>query len=416
LNDKSSSELYSVKGPDGAGKSFLLNKICSEFDEAILINYNKSKSGLDFIKEFLLKILFNRTIFYSISKDLKDKFKEIIFNPPEDIIEQIKAVFSQISRDCNFFILFDNFNEIDELTQDVVKNIIPILQVNKRKIIFAENPDLSILSAGIPEFREINLTPFTETDLNEFLEKAYYKEFPREEVKKIIISYSDLLPGNFVGFIKDILLLGILDYSIDGIKLNSDENISRLLQSSQEDIYKLRISSLSPDESLAAELLSLFDIAIDQNAAAALLNLSTQEMEIIVSSLLQKNIILPVHLRNILNFTSEGLKKYVYNQVKVKKRLHRQAALKITQDIKNFNRLELARQFELSEEYKKSYEVIKEELTEAEKISAYGYKKKILMKYLSFPLENSDKSGIKSDLAFVLYNLNEFGRCGNNHK
>jgi len=107
LNDKSSSELYSVKGPDGAGKSFLLNKICSEFDEAILINYNKSKSGLDFIKEFLLKILFNRTIFYSISKDLKDKIKEIIFNPPEDIIEQIKAVFSQISRDCNFFILFE---------------------------------------------------------------------------------------------------------------------------------------------------------------------------------------------------------------------------------------------------------------------------------------------------------------------
>lgn len=411
LNDKTTSELYAVKGSDGSGKSFLLNKIYTEFDEAILINYNRAKSGIDFIKEFLLKILFNEAIFYSISNDLKDKFKEIIFNPPEDIIEQIKALFSKISQDCNFFILFDNFNEIDELTQDVVKNIVPILQVNKRKFILAENPDIRILSSGISELREINLTSFTEFDLNEFLEKGYFKEFPRDEVKKIIISYADLLPGNIVGFIKDILLLGILDYSIEGIKITADEHTSKLLQSSQEDIYQLRISSLSRSESSAAELLSLFDIAIDQATAAILLNLSSMEMQVIVSSLLQKNIILPVHLRNILNFTPEGLKNYIYNRVKDKKEIHSKTALKIKHNIKNFNRLELARQFELSEEFKMSYEVIKEELTAAEKISAYSYKKKILLKYLSFPLGDHDKSEIKSDLVFVLYNLNEFGNA-----
>jgi serine/threonine protein kinase len=413
LNDKTTSELYAIKGSDGAGKSFLLNKINNEFDEAILINYNKAKSGIDFIKEFLLKVLFNEAIFYSISKDLKDKFKEIIFNPPEDIIEQINALFSKISHDCNFFILFDNFNEIDELTQDVVKNIVPILQVNKRKFILAENPDLRILSADIPELREINLTSFTEFDLNDFLEKAYFNEFPRDEVKKIILSYADLLPGNIVGFIKDILLSGILDYSNEGIKISADKETSKLLQSSHEDIYELRISSLSSDESSTAELLSLFDIAIDQPAAAILLNLSSQEMEFIVSSLLQKNIILPVHLRNILNFTSEGLKNYVYNRVKDKKGLHYKTALKITDKIKNFNRVELARQFELSERFEKSYEVIKEELAEAEKISAYGYKKNILLKYLSFPVGNEYKSEIKSDLAFVLYNLSEFGKAEN---
>src|ERR1039457_6951077 len=91
LNDKTSSELYVVKGLEGAGKSFLLNKIYNEFDEAVLINYNRAKSGLGFIKEFLLKVLFNESIFNSISLDLQNQFKEIIFNPPEDILEQINA-------------------------------------------------------------------------------------------------------------------------------------------------------------------------------------------------------------------------------------------------------------------------------------------------------------------------------------
>jgi serine/threonine protein kinase/tetratricopeptide (TPR) repeat protein len=411
LNDKSGSEIYAVKGPRGAGKSFLLNKIYNEFDEAVLINYNKAKSGLDFIKEFLLKILFNEAIFNSISNDLKDQFKEIIFNPPVDIIEQIRAVFSKISRDCNFIVLFDNFNNIDELTHDVLKNIIPILQVNKRKFILAENPDVALLSNDISELHEINLTSFAESDLDEFLEKGYFNEFPQDEVKKIILLYADLLPGSIIGFLKDILLLGILDYQSDGIKISGDENTGKLLQSSQEDIYKFRISSLSHPESLVAELISLFEIPIDQETAAILLNISAQEMEIIVSSLLQKNVILPVHLRNVLNFTSEGLKNYVYNKASDKKELHYKTAQKIKHNINNFNRVELARQFELSEEYKKSYEVIKEELTAAEKISAYSYKKKILIKYLNFPLGSADISEIKSDLVYVLYNLSEFGNA-----
>ena len=82
---------------------------------------------------------------------------------------------------------------------------------------------------------------------------------------------------------------------------------------------------------LVAELISLFEIAIDHETAAILLDLSSQDMEIVVSSLLQKNIILPVHLRNILNFTSEGLKNYVYNNVTNKKELHYKTAKKIKQ-------------------------------------------------------------------------------------
>jgi serine/threonine protein kinase/tetratricopeptide (TPR) repeat protein len=409
LNNKSSSEVYSIKGSEGSGKSSLLNIIYNEFDEAILISYSKAKSGIDFIKEFFLKILFNEKVFYSISRELKDNIKDIISSPPVDIVEQINALFSKLSRECNFIILFDNFNNVDELTYDVLKNIIPILQVNNRKFIFAENPEVAVLSEGVSELHEINLASFTELDINKFLEKGYFKEFPRDDLKKIILKYADLLPGNIKTFLKDILLLDILDYKSDKIKISSDENTNKLLESSQEDIYELRILSLSNQELLVAELISLFEIAIDQKTAATILDLSAKEMDFIVSSLLQKNIILPVHLRNILNFTSEGLKTNVYNKVTNKKKLHHFTAQSIRLKITSFNRVELARQFELAEDYKESYEVIKEELSAAEKISAYSYNKKILQKYITFPLEFEDKFSLKSHLVYVLYNLSEFG-------
>jgi serine/threonine protein kinase/tetratricopeptide (TPR) repeat protein len=411
LNDEIGSKVYSVKGSEGSGKSFLLNQIYNEFDEAILISYNKAKSGIGFIKEFLIKVLFNETIFNSISYELKEIFKDVIYNPPVDIIEQIKSLFSKISRNCNFIILFDNFNDLDDLTLDVLKNIIPILQVNKRKFILAENSDRELLSDGISELSEVTLTTFTDSDLNEFLEKGYFDEYPRDDVKKIILKYADLLPGNIKIFLKDILLLGILDYQSGQIKISSDENTARLLQSSQKDIYKFRISSLSPEEILVTDLTSLFVIALDQETAAVLLKLSSGEMKNIVSSLLQKNIILPAHLRSVLNFTSEGLKNYIYNNIKNKKELHSKTAQKIKQIITGFNRVELARQFELAEDYLMSFEIIKEELAAAEKISAYSYKKKFLVKYLNLPIGDSAKYEIKSDLVYVLYNLSEYGNA-----
>jgi serine/threonine protein kinase/tetratricopeptide (TPR) repeat protein len=408
LSDQGSSEIFTIKGPEGSGKSFLLNKLYSEHVEGVLLSYNKAKPGLDFIKEMLLRILFNEIIFNTISNDLKSKIQELISSPADDIIEQINAVFSKISQDCNFFILFDNFNELDELAYDVIKNIIPILQVNKRKFILAEDSVLNIRSNEISELHEISLTSFTESDLTEFLEKSYFPEFPKNDLKKIILSYADLLPGNIAGFIKDILMLGILDYSIDGIKIITDESTKILLQSSHDDIYGLRISSLSVEESSAVEMISLFDISIDNSAASLLYGKSQQEWEAVISSLQQKNIIYPPHLRDTLNFTSEGMKNYVYSGLKDKKVLHYQTALKIQQNNKDFNRVELARQFELASAFKESYNVIKEELTAAEKISAYSYKKKILQRYLGLPLGNEELIEIKSDLVFVLYNLSEF--------
>ena len=123
---------------------------------------------------------------------------------------------------------------------------------------------------------------------------------------------------------------------------------------------------------------------------------------------MQKNILLPFQMTNLLNFTSEGLKKFIYLKVEDKIAFHSWAAGKIKNEKETFNRAELARQFTLSYRFKESYDVIKRELKEAEKISAFSYMKMLLRRYLSFPLGLEDKSDIKQSLSSVLFNLSEF--------
>ena len=408
FNDKTSGEIFAVNGSEGAGKSTLLGEIAYGYNEAVLISYNKSRPGFEFIREFLGKILYNEIIYNSITDDLKLKIKELITSPAGDITTEFKAVFSQLSHDCNFFILLDNFNDIDELAYDAVINIIPILQVNKRKFVLAEDSDIRSLSGNIFNLRVINLTSFTEVNLVEFLEKSYYGKFPREELKKLLMLYADLLPGNIQGFIKDILLLDVIDYQPAVPRISEDEGTIKLLQSSHDEIYELRISALSKDELYIAELISVLEIPIDQYTVSIITGCKPEEIEKIVLSLMHKNILLPVHITNLLNFTSGGVKKFVYKKIDDNIGFHSRVAEKIRNEIGKFSRTELARQFELSYRFKESYDIIKEELKEAEKISAFSYMKKILRRYLSFPLGSEDKSDIKLTLAPVLYNLSEF--------
>ena len=408
INDSTSGEIFAVKGSEGAGKSSLLNRIASNYKEAVLVAYTKAKPGFEFIKEFLGKTLYNENIYNSIPDNLKQKIKRLITTPTGDIIVQVKAIFSRLSQECSFIILFDNFNDMDELVYEVVSNIIPIMQVNNRKFILAEDPDIRNLSKNIFNLREINLTSFTESNLKEFVEVSYYNRFPREELKKLILLYADLLPGNIQGFIRDIHILDVIDYTHGLAIISNDEGIGKLLQSSHDEIYELRISTLYDDELMTAEIVSLFEIPIDQKTVSIITGFTQEGVDNITFALMQKNILLPLHITNLLNFTSAGLKNFIYNQIEDKVALHSRVAETIRSEVNEFNKSELARQFEQSYRFKDSYEVIKLELTEAEKISAFSYMKKILRRYQSLPLGFDDKSDIKSALVPVLYNLSEF--------
>ena len=408
IKDKTSSEIFSIKGFEGSGKTALAEEIDFIYKNSVQVRYDKSKSGYSFLKYFLKKIIFNDFIYPNISEEAKKNLENILKNSSTVLIDELKGIFARITQESNFILILDNFNNYDNFTVEMLKDILPILQVNKIKIIVMEDSDFDFVSDSFHNVKEINLTPFTDVQVSELLKQSYNKFFPVEELKKIILLYADLLPGSIEGFIKDCLQLNIFQYNPKQITINITEKTAKLLKSSHDQIYEVRLSSISKKGIEAVKILSLFELNLDEKILADLLHSDKNDTFLIIEELRDNNILHPLNIGANLQFTSEGLKKHVYSKIENKKEYHINAGKTLIKKYPGFDRNELARQFEIGEDYETCYKVLKEEIKEAEKVSAYSYQKKLLQKLLSLPLIDKYKNEIKYSLSEVLFKLSDY--------
>ena len=408
LADNSSGEVFTVRGSEGAGKTALAYEIYAAEDKCIFVENNSSRTGVDFVNSFLNKILFTHFIYPNLSVEVKNKIERIKSDRSGELVNNVKSILNEITEKNKFILILDAFNIYNSFAIEFFKSIIPILQVNKIKVILTENTDKPFITDFIHNLREVNLTPFTEIHLNEFLDKSYSSLFPKDDLRKLIISYADLLPGNLESFIKDIILLKILTFTPEGIKISTDTHAVSLLKSSHEEIYDLRFKSLTKKEKEAAQYLSAFEITVGWKEAASFLKLSHEETLLVFAKLEQKNIILPAQSNSNPIFVSEGLKRFIYSTIKDKKKFHAAVSRRLTEGFPDFNKIELAMQFELAGDYYSSSRVLQEELNNADAISAYAYEKTILQRMVKFPLDKKEIAGIKLNLANICFKLSEY--------
>ena len=407
LADKQSSEVFVIKGMEGAGKSALLNEIYARKDNVVSIRENKSASGAEFVRFILKRILYSGFVYTNLAKGDVERTEQLIDGLSGNLIDELKSLLGKITRDSNFILLLDGFNFYDDFTLEVLKNIFPILQVNGIKIILSENTNAVDKTDIINNFREINLTPFTEAQLNEFIARSYYPAFPSQELKKTVLQYADLLPGNIIGFIRDLILLKLIQFESDGVKIKSDKKADFLLKSSHEQIYKLRIDTLTDIELKAANLISSMESTIDRKSLSLLMDIQLDETNELLTGLQNKNIIQQLTLNSDPVFTTENLKRFVYAAIPNKKEFHSELVKLIKESLPGFNRIELSRQYELAENYYESFLIIQDEISKAERISAFSYQEKLLNHLLEIPLADSYKAGIKFELCSVLHKLGD---------
>ena len=210
INDMSSSEVFVVKGFDGAGKSSLLNQLFYMTNSSILIENTQAKSGFDLIKHIIKKIIFSDVVYSVLSRSEIDEITSFVRKDEKDFLEDIQPVFSKITGKSKFILLLDDFNSYDIFTIEILTELIPILQVNGIKIILGESSDLEYKSRRINNLREITIGSFTSDQLTKYINLAFYSGFPKESLVNVILNYADLLPGNIVDFIRDIILLQII--------------------------------------------------------------------------------------------------------------------------------------------------------------------------------------------------------------
>lgn len=408
LKDQKSNEVFTVRGFDGSGKSSLLLEINEKNPLSVLIENTKTKTGIDAIKYIFRKIILSEALY----PEIKSQFEKILTNLFDvenlNFIDNIKQILNNLPQGVELVVLLDDFNLYDDFTREVLTEIIPILQIKRAKIILSESSDYDHSASVLSNLCDVQLSQFTDHQLSEFLDLSYSLTFPKRELKKFILLYADLLPGSIKQFIKDLIILQVMKFEADTVSFSASEDIVLALQSSHEEMYRLRLSNLNTVELKLAQIISGFEISVEQTILAALLDISLSDLKLLLNDLEKKNIIEPLNISNAPQINSFGFKRYIYSTISNKIKFHVVLANSIKRLFPDFNTVELARQFELANENERAVEVLKKEIDSAEEISAFNYKKSLLEKLLKLSLPFSIANQLRFDLIKTLYKLSDY--------
>lgn len=408
LADTKNNEIYCVQGAEGSGKTALFIEIYENFENTILIENFSSKSGIDAVKYISRKIFYSKVLYEKYTQELTRELPALFDSEKEEFIQRIKVFADSALKSSKPVILIDDFNLYDDFVKEFFREILPVFQINETKVIISENTNLASSCSLFANIREFQITHFTDSQLADFIEISYWQNFPKKELKKIIGLYSDLLPGNVKQFIKDLIVLGILKYSGKKIIFEVSEELEITLRSSNEEIYRVRLSNLTAEELKLAQLISAFEIGIEQTVLAGILGVNADKIKELISGLEKKNIIDSLNLSNTPKINSFSFKTYIYSTISSRTKYHLVVANTIKKLFPKFNTIELARQFELAGEYEKSAEVLKKEIEAAERISAFSYKRTLLEKVLSFNLTPQTKQEFLIELIKTNYKLSDY--------
>lgn len=408
ISDESSHEVFSIRGYESMGKTFLTEELAKTYDEVILITESHANSGLEFIRSLIKKIFYHSFSNARINERIKPVIDEFIHSKIQLSLEEIKKIFLNIIDDVDFILVMDGYNLYDETSLEFLRELIPILQINKKKIILTEESEFPYTSDQLSNLQEINISPFTEANLTEYMNKSFYPVYPIAEASKLVLRYADLLPGSIEGFLKDMHLFGIIKYDTGYPLLELNDDSIQLLKSSHSDIYNARLKILDENELQVVQIMSLFEFPV---GIEILKNFSPnigKEENNILGSLEKKNILQNNQLYSEPLFTSSGLKKYIYTTISNSQELHGNVAFRLKDTNVAINRTELARQFELAALFDESYEIILAEVKDAEKQSAYSYQKQLLNRLLGLPLSSFQLNNTRIKLCKVLNDLNDY--------
>ncbi len=290
----------------------------------------------------------------------------------------------------------------------MLTDLIPVFQVNDVKVILTESSDLNYKTGKINNLRDLTVGSFTSAQLSEYIELAFYSEFPKEKLINHILIYADLLPGNIVDFIKDLIQLELLKFAPDGAVINENKDDLSVLEGSFEKIYNLRLAQLDEKSLYLAKIISSFEGSVERNVLKELSGSDASEFSKLLSNLQYHNILLPTILNPTPVISSEGMKKHIYSLIENPKDLHLKLANLISEKIPGFNKNELARQYELAGDYSESYKVLTEELDDAEKLSAFSYMRGILEHLLLLPLDKTLMNKVRYRLILVLSRMSDY--------
>lgn len=407
ISSPSEGEVIIIRGFERSGKSSVVQEIYARYENAIYIPNDRTKSSTAFIKYFIDKLIFNEISFPRLDNSLLALLDKIFYSKSDNLTNDLKILINKISQNNRFILLIDDFNLYDSFAIEIFSELFPLLQVNGCNIILTEKSDLDYAADFIHNFETIDLGTFTSVQVEELLERTYADFIPVKKITDLVIRYADFLPGNIIDFLKHIVLLRVIRFERDEIKIILDDNTEKILSNIYEEIYNIRYSLLNEEERSVALLLSSFESNPNENISISLSGYSRDKFVQILKELQIKHI-LHSQSQTAISFTSDGLKNFIYSHLPDKRAFHKKIADKIKSTFPEFNKVELARHYEICECYEECYLLLLNEAEEAEKLSAYKYARNILERLIQLPLSTKQKLNVRIKLTKLCDILNDF--------
>lgn len=411
LASNTEGSIYVLTGPEGIGKTEVLNFIEQSHTDVITIKTSQYSSGADFAVQLINTIVYQDFVFKKLDESLVQYITLHIKPDAKDLIGQVKSIISKISGQIGFSLLIDDLGKFDQFALEVLQNLLPILQSNGIHIITTENSNSHYAKDHFNNYTEIKLPVFSEENLESFIDASFAAFFPKDKLLQLISEFIETNPGEIVKFISHLIFLKIIDYKFEGPEINYSDEEKQGLVNSFKEIYKEILADCSFAELQYLKTIVALQDSYHDSFIDTISDADAYESKSLSEQLRSKNI-LQNSVRSInLAFTSLAFRDYVYDLIKEKAEFHRNLALKLKDLNDNKYNSEIAYQFEMSGDFRSSYIYYNKLIDHARELSALGTQRYLLEKVLQFELPIENHNSITVQLANVLAEMGDFKSC-----
>ncbi len=278
------------------GKSFFLQKVVDYLSDAnesyFYLTSSESEYSTDNFLLILLKKIENILNESQLSKKeiLREKIsflKKLNYEieSPSEKNQNIRVLLAEIlielAKEIKYIVVIDDFHRFDTTIKNFFYFIYPSLIDNNIKFIISI--DTSFIRSGdvnnFQKSKELILAPLQRKDIYLLLKSYFNMDFPYEEVVELLVNFTDQTPGEIGEFLTSLIITDLLIYDSKGFRINHALLEKFDLENLFGRAYKDRFETLTQNQKLILQVLSLIDIPLKLSQLNEILDYSLNELK-----------------------------------------------------------------------------------------------------------------------------------------
>ncbi|MEJ5306442.1 MAG: tetratricopeptide repeat protein [Ignavibacteria bacterium] len=411
---------------EGMGKSYLLKKFIDHLENQrniyFFLNVSKEQSStyniLDVLLNQIEKII--RLKKFENEDNLKLEIKHVrdLYSASISHAEYVEnrrnflaEILIDLARKLKFFVIIDDFQNLDQSTKEFFYYIFPSLEDLGVKFVVAVDTAFIRYQEieKIKNREEIILSPLSRDDIIKML-RAYFKfNFPYEDVTDLLIEYTSRSINEMNELLSNLFFEKIITFNSTGFKLNYEKlqqiDIEQLSQKS----YELKIQNLTLIQKRMLDLLSLINFPINLKDLSKILDIEFNQLKKESEFLSSFGWIEISGRDELVFFPSGGIKRFIVSKTKYDQDLNLSLARFFEKE--NYPSFITAEFYERANLKEKALEYYLRAASESEKYFSFSSMEKYLLKCIELENRTDELIQIRFNLAKCYFNQAEFKKA-----